>query len=119
MGSLTTFSIYQRLDRLRPSPSRLESGPSYRSPADIYEFQFSLIKGPHLIRVIKTFSFHFYHLNHLLSLSTHFFLFANICLLEIRLSSKILTHNRLKSSKISKYMGKDGNPYSTRLWKES
>src|SRR4030042_2581865 len=100
MGSLTTFSIYQRLDRLRPSPSRLESGPSYRSPADIYEFQFSLIKGPHLIRVIKTFSFHFYHLNHLLSLSSHFFLFTNICLLEIRLSSKILAH-QLRGSKTS------------------
>src|SRR4030042_3470078 len=119
MGSLTAFSIYQRLAKLNPFPPRLECRPSYLSPANIYEFQFSLIKGPHLIRVIKTFSFHFYHLNHLLSLSTHFFLFANICLLEIRLSSRILTDNQLKSSKISKYMGKDGNPYSTRLWKES
>jgi hypothetical protein len=94
MGSLTAFGIYQRLDRLRPSPSRLECGPSYRSPANIDKFQFSLIKGPHLIRVVKTFSFHLYHLNHLLSLFAHFFLFVKRGLLEIQLSSRILTHNQ-------------------------
>jgi len=71
MGSLTTLCIYYRFDRGCPSPTRLECSPSYRSPPNVDDFQFSLIKRPYLIRFIKTFPFHFCHLNHLLSLLAH------------------------------------------------
>jgi hypothetical protein len=56
MGSLTAFGIYQRLDGLRPSPSLLKCGPSYRSRANIYDFQFSFIEYPHLIRLANAFN---------------------------------------------------------------
>jgi hypothetical protein len=67
----------------------LECGPAYGSPANIYEFQFPLIKGPHLIGVIETFSLYFCHFNHLLGVFVRLFPFVKRCLLEIRLSSKI------------------------------
>src|SRR5512139_1631721 len=101
MGSLTAFGIYQRFEGLRPSPSRLECGPSHRSPANIYEFQFSLIKGPHLIWPVKAFSFHFFHLYHLLSLLVCSLFSIKRCLLEIQVSSKILSQSQIESSKIS------------------
>jgi hypothetical protein len=101
MGCLTAFGIYQRLEGLRPSPSRLECGPSHRSPANIDEFQFSLIKRPHLIRPIKAFSFHRFHAHHLLTLVIYFALSIERWLLEIQLSSKVLPYRQIESPKIS------------------
>src|SRR3972149_777128 len=95
VSSLTALGIYQRLKRLRPSPSRLERGPSHRSPANIYEFQFSLFEGPHLIRPIQAFSFHSFHPPHLLILSTLFSLSVKRCLRRVQLSREILAHRQI------------------------